>query len=104
MKLATFKNRIKKSNSGTKGKEIALYLLSNSTFDWNYDGKLRSCWTSGTGRFTKNMDYTEDTKNALHFAGLKENVHYCVKNDSPKNGKCGNYFELTSKGRRKMIK
>lgn len=97
MKTSTFKNRVSKSNSGTKGKEVALNLLTGVS-------KVRSCWTSGSGRFCKNMDYTEDAINALHHAGLKQNVDFILENDSPRGGETGNCLVLTSKGKRKIIK
>jgi hypothetical protein len=103
MKTSTFKKRTAKANSGTSGKEIALNLLTGKT-TYSWDKKVRTCWTSGSGRFTKNMDYTEDTLNVLHHAGLKQNVDFTLNNDSPRGGKTGNYLVLTSKGKRKMIK
>ena len=104
MKNSTFQNRIKKSTSGTNGKAIALNLLTGTSTYGKWDeNKIRTCWTSGSGRFTKNADYTDDALNALYFAGLKEGVDVILNNDSPRGGKCGNYLTLTSKGKRKMI-
>jgi len=58
---------------------------------------------SVSGRFSKNLDYTEDVINVLRAAGLK-NKDFDLRNDSPRGGKPGNYLVLTSAGKRKMIK
>lgn len=103
MKLSTFKNRTKKAFSGRKGKEIALMLLQGESNSWE-KGKVRTCFSSGRGRFCKNLDYTEETLRVLHFAGLKQGIDFESSNDAPRGGLCGNYIKLTSKGRKKMIK
>ena len=102
MKTKTFNNRIKKSTSGTKGKEIALALLTGKSFN-DCTGKVRTCWTSGSGRFTTNLNYTMDALNVLHHLGMECNVHYELKNDASRGSETGNYLVLTSKGKRKMI-
>ena len=103
MKNSTFNNRIRKSNSGRKGKEIVRALLSGESFN-DCTGKVRPCWTSGCGRFTTNLNYTMDALNVLHHLGMECNVHYTLENDAARGSVTGNYLVLTSKGKRKMIK
>lgn len=52
--------------------------------------RIRPCKTSGSGRFTKNADYTADICAALDILGFD----YIVGNDSPRGGKTGNYIQL----------
>lgn len=95
MKKSTFLNRTKKANKNSNGYRNVLSLLA--------DGKrVYTCHTSGRGRFTTNIDSTDDTEAILIMAGLTFK-DYVVDNDSPRGGKTGNYIELTSKGKRKLI-
>jgi len=97
MKLSTFNNRTSDLSHGSKGYQIALSLLEGSKI-------VRTCWTSGSKRFCKNMDYTSDVINALEIAGLKKGIDFSLENDSPRGGLTGNYITLTAKGKSKMIK
>ena len=97
MKLTTFENRTKRFTRNSGGYKLAKELL--------IDGKkVYTCWTSGSGRWTKNADYTEDTIEVLRYAGLDKGIHFFLENDSPRGGSCGNHLVLTTKGRKKMIK
>lgn len=49
---------------------------------------IRPCWTSGTGRFCKNLDYTDDVCNLLD--ALR--VGYETGNDAPRGGLYGNFL------------
>lgn len=103
MKTTTFKKRTQRFNKNSKGYILALQLLTGNFDSW-MNGKLRTCWTSGRGRFCQNLDYTNDTLEVLRYAGLKKGIDFMLENDSPRGGKTGNYIQLTSKGKRKMIK
>ena len=97
MKRTTFENRTKKESRNSNGYHYALELLTTK-------GSVYTCHTSGRGRFTTNIDRTDDTIRILEAAGLKLNVDFICSNDSPRGGKTGNYVKLTSKGKRKAIK
>lgn len=56
----------------------------------NGNDVIRPCWTSGSGRFTSNMDYTADTCKLLGLARVK----YITGNNSPRGGKCGNWIRI----------
>jgi hypothetical protein len=105
MKHSTFKNRTRKFSKASKGYQFAELILKGETLrSWEKAGKFYTCHTSGRGRITINLDYTDDTIKVLEAAGLKKNVDFIVDNDSPRGGLTGNYVQLTSKGKRKMIK
>jgi hypothetical protein len=105
MKNSTFKNRTKQINKGSKGYQFAEMILKGETlYSWEKSGKFYTCHTSGSGRFTKNLDYTNETIYCLELAGLKKGVDFIFDNDSPRGGLTGNYIQLTSRGKRKMIK
>lgn len=55
--------------------------------EW-FDEEIRPCYTSGRGRFTTNLDYTQQTMWLLNKMG----VEFEVGNDSPRGGKCGLYI------------
>ena len=97
MKLTTFENRTKGNSKSSNGYRYAKKLLTTKT-------RVYTCHTSGRGRFTTNIDRTDDTIKNLEDAGLKLNTDFVTGNDSPRGGKAGNYVELTSKGKRKAIK
>jgi len=96
MKLSTFLNRTKGISKSSNGYKNAMAILK--TGDRQY-----TCHTSGSGRFTSNIDSTADTIYTLKRAGLKQGIDFVFDNDSPRGGKTGNYIELTSRGRRKLI-
>ena len=97
MKLSTFNNRTNKTTKNSNAYKNALSLMTSRK-------RVYTCHTSGTGRFTSNIDSTEETISTLIRAGLKKGVDFISKNDSPRGGKTGNYVELTSKGKTKAIK
>lgn len=97
MKLSTFQNRTKDVQKNSNGYRYAIELLTSGN-------RVYTCHTSGSGRFTSNIDRTGETINVLRFAGLTENVDFVSGNDAPRGGQTGNYLELTAKGRRKMVK
>jgi hypothetical protein len=97
MKLTTFENRTKGNSKSSNGYGYAKELLTTKE-------RVYTCHTSGSGRFTTNIDRTEDAIKILKDAGLEIAVDFVTGNDSPRGGKTGNYVELTSKGKTKAIK
>ena len=61
------------------------YMVTNNT--------IRPVITSGHGRFTSNMDYTNDTARILDLLGVK----YRTGNDSTRGGLTGNYITILTK-------
>ena len=97
MTTTTFEKRTALLSKNSQAYKNAKLLLTQG-------GKVRTCHTSGRGRFTSNLDYTNETIKALCLLGLKLNEDFKKGNDAPKGGLTGNYVELTAKGRTKMIK
>ena len=97
MKLSTFITRTKSIPKNSNGFRYAYNLMESGQ-------RVYTCHTSGSGRFTTNIDRTEHTIYVLTLAGLKRGIDFITGNDSPRNGKTGNFVELTSKGKRKSIK
>ena len=97
MKLTTFENRTKGNSKSSNGYGYAKELLTTKE-------RVYTCHTSGRGRFTTNIDRTEDAIKTLKDAGLEITVDFVTGNDSPRGGKTGSYVELTSKGKTKAIK
>ncbi len=93
----TFLNRTKEVTKNSMGYQLAHQLISTG-------GTIRTCRTSGTGRFTTNLNYHEDTINVLQVARLMRLRDFITGNDSPRGGKTGLHIELTANGKRKMIK
>ena len=56
-------------------------------------GVIRPVWTSGSGRFCKNMNYTRDICAVLDSLRVK----YEAGNDAPRGGLTGNYIKIISK-------
>lgn len=96
MKNSTFETRTNSVSKNSIGFQLADQLL-------RVGGEIRTCHTSGRGRFTTNLDYNFDTIQVLRIAGLKENRDFITGNDSPRGGKTGQWITLTSNGKRKMI-
>lgn len=88
MKKETIKRRLEKANVA---KNAASYRLLTEWLNAEGNNIIRPCWTSGRGRFTTNLDYTEQLKSLL--SSLK--VRYTVGNDAPRGGKCGNYIKIS---------
>lgn len=97
MKLSTFKKRTANIAKASNGYKNALMLMTTGD-------RVYTCHTSGSGRFTTNIDRTEETIEALVVAGLTKDTDFIHDNNSPRGGKAGNYVELTKVGKRKLIK
>lgn len=54
---------------------------------------IRPVHTSGSGRFTTNLDYTQDVCNILSFLKIK----FETGNDSPRGGLPGNFIKIITK-------
>jgi hypothetical protein len=85
MKKEAIKKRLEKANVN---KCAASYKMLVNWLNAEGNNVIRTCWTSGRGRYTTNLDYTEQLKNLL--SSLK--VWYIVGNDAPRGGKSGNYI------------
>jgi hypothetical protein len=97
MKNQTFETRTKSVSKNSKGYQLAEELLKYGV------NRINTCWTSGKGRFTTNMNYHQDTIDVLETAGLMRLRDFITGNDSPRGGKTGLHIELTSNGKRKRI-
>ena len=97
MKLATFEKRTAALSRNSHPYKNAKLLLAKGE-------RVYTCHTSGKGRFTSNLDYTQRTVAALQIAGLELSKDFRAGNDAPRGGHTGNYVELTVRGRAKMIK
>jgi hypothetical protein len=62
-------------------------LVTNGTSSPN---RLHTCWTSGSGKWTSNADYTSDVVSVLTKMGFA----FTTGNDAPRGGKTGNYVEV----------
>jgi len=58
-----------------------------------YDNTIRPVHTSGSGRFTSNMDYTNNIQKLLKNIGIDT----VLTNDSPRGGLTGNVLTITTK-------
>lgn len=59
---------------------------------------IRTCWTSGSGRFTSNQDHHEQTKRALRHLGLD----FTEGNDATRGGATGQWIKLSSTAMKKL--
>ena len=97
MKKVTLNSRLQKRYTGSKSSKsykIVKDLIEGTRKTYMVNGNIiRPCHTSGSGRFTTNLDYTADTEKILTLLGLK----FESGNDSPRGGKAGNYIKIISK-------
>ena len=96
MKKETFLNRTKGFAKNSNGYKNALNLMTTGEI-------VRTCYTTGSGRWTKNQDSTAHTINVLREAKIINDIDFKLKNDAPRGGSHGNYIELTAKGKRKIF-
>lgn len=96
MKKQTFDKR-NTFSKGSKAYTLALELLTTGK-------RVRTAKYTGSKRYCTLLQYTYDTAMALSVVGLKKDIDFIVGNDAPRGGGIGDYIELTSKGKRKMIK
>lgn len=97
MKTETLQKRLDSRYTGNKtakSYQIVKDLINGTRKTYMVDGyTIRPVNTSGSGRFTSNLDYTKDTENLLKLLGLK----FKVGNDAPRGGLTGNFIEVLTK-------
>jgi hypothetical protein len=96
MKATILKNRlekIEKISRGSKGYQVVNALITNTYNFMIFGNLIRPCHTSGSGRYTTNLDYTNDISSILDKIGVK----YQSGNDSIKGGKTGNFIRIITK-------
>lgn len=81
-------NSITEKSGFTKG--CKAYSLIKSSIETG-NPKIWPVQKSGSGRFTKNLDYTNDLKNALNKMG----VAFTEGNDAPRGGKTGTFIMIS---------
>lgn len=97
MKAETLQKRLDNRYKGSKtakGYQIVKDLISgtNNTH-MIYDRTIRPVKTTGSGRFTHNLNYTTDTEILLKLLRL----NYKKGNDAPRGGLTGNYIVILTK-------
>jgi len=96
MTKTTLQKRLSKF-SGSKTSiayQVAKDLVTGENKSYKIFGNIiRPVHTSGSGRFTSNLDYTNDCKAILDFLKVK----YEVGNDSPRGGLTGNFIKILTK-------
>ena len=95
MKTLTLQKKLQKKEIYKRGfayKMVCDFVNNVSRLDIN-GNVLRPCHTSGHGRFTTNLDYTKDVE--MYLTVIK--VKFESGNDSPRNGKTGNYIKVLTK-------
>lgn len=97
MKQETLKKRWEKIRPNYRGiaREFGEQLTGAKPQQWPIfrGGIIRPCWTSGTGRYCKNMDYTREICEVLD--ALR--VNYEIGNDAPRGGATGKYINILTK-------
>jgi len=71
--------------------QVAKDLATGENKSYKITGNIiRTVHTSGSGRFTSNLDYTRDCCNILTFLKVK----FEPGNDSPRGGLTGNFIKI----------
>ena len=91
MKTMSKKTALIKLESSKVSKSSMAYKLTLAAI--NGQSIIRPCYTSGSGRFTKNMDYTYTTSCLLTEIGIE----FEEGNDAPRGGATGRFFKITTK-------
>lgn len=90
MKATTILKRLEKLASEKRvNKTSSSYKLVVSACQTG-NAVIRPCWTSGTGRYCSNLDYTADTRRLLDVL----RVGYEFGNDAPRGGLTGNFIKI----------
>ena len=93
MRRSTIAKRLAKSsvNKTTFAYQLVRDLAMNTNKTYKvYGDIIRPCHTSGTGRYTRNMDYTDDIIRLLKSL----HVMFEIGNDAPRGGLTGNFFKI----------
>jgi hypothetical protein len=96
MKATTLKNRLEKIENlsrNSKGYQVVNNLISNNPDSMIFGNLIRPCHTSGKGRFTTNLDYTDLITHLLNKIGVK----YIKGSDAPRGGKTGHFLKIITK-------
>ena len=96
MKQSTILQRFEKNRKDLRGiaREVAEQLAGVKPRRWYFNGSIiRPCWTSGSGRFTTNLDHEDTICAALDLLKIK----YQVGNDAPRGGATGKYIKILTK-------
>ena len=97
MKTTTLQNRLEKRYNGSKNSkayQIVKDLINGTNKTYMVFGNLiRPCSTSGSRRFTSNLDYTREVRSLLMLLG----INFEGGNDSPRGGLTGNFFKILTK-------
>lgn len=95
MTNATIEKRLSKF-TGSKTSisyQVAKDLATGENKSYKVSGNIiRPVHTSGSGRFTSNLDYTQDCIKILTFLKLK----FETGNDSPRGGLTGNFIKIVT--------
>lgn len=90
MKATNAISRVEKNGAENKRKGTAAYRIIMNALNHG-QAIIRTCYTSGKGRFCTNLDHT-----ALVCLILDEcKIKYIAGNDAPRGGLTGNYVKLT---------
>lgn len=97
MKATTIKKRLDAKYNGSKNAQayrIVTDLINETPKTYRiYGNVIRPCYTSGSGRFTSNMNHTSEVARILDLIGVK----YTQGNDSPRGGECGAWIKILTK-------
>ena len=98
MKATTLQKRLDNRYQGSKN-TIAYKIVTdvinktNKSYRIFREDIIRPVTTSGSGRFTTNLDYTRDVESLLDLIGVK----YVSGNDAPRGGATGNFIKIITK-------
>ena len=97
MKAQTLKSRLDKRYAGSKTSKAYKMVMdlinkTNTTYQV-FDKIIRPCSTSGSKKYTTNLDYTSDVKKLLSLLGVK----FESGNDAVRGGLTGNYIKVLTK-------
>jgi hypothetical protein len=91
---------MKTASQKTLTKKLGNIKVSKSSKSYQYTldvingaKQIRPVHTSGSGRFTSNLDYTSSTTSLLKELGIE----FTLTNDSPRGGLTGNLINITTK-------
>lgn len=96
MKVVTIQKRFSKVSKDLRGiaREVAEQLAGIKSRKWYFKGSIiRPCWTSGSGRFTTNLDHSQSICAVLDLLKIK----YETGNDAPRGGATGKYIKILTK-------
>lgn len=92
MKATTLQKRLEKLNlkKNTIAYKIVIKILTDENFATS---TIRTCWTSGSGRYTTNLCYTDNVLSILREIGIK----FEWGNDAPRGGLHGDFIKILTK-------